>query len=332
MKRPTIAVVAGASLPPVGAYDADVIILALDRLDETVEAIRSALSQTGVARHVTILDQGSAPENLAWLQAIVAGRPDATLLRSDRNLGVAEGRNLASGFGHGRVIAGLDNDAVFAEPTTLARMVAALDDEPGLAAVGCRILDHRTGQDDPHAWGYPPALLGRAGGSFLATSFAGAGHAIRRDAWNAAGGYDPALFFCWEAYDFCLRAIARGWRVRYRGDLVIRHNLTEAHRIARSDMRWFNDVRNRLYIERKYGASWWRLLPRVSGYLAKGFRARMLWQTLRAIPAAAWMDQRTFTGPLPGVARAYLRRHDTVHRGSLTRRIRDEIQAIYEPM
>jgi GT2 family glycosyltransferase len=91
-----IAHVAGAAHPPVSEYDVDVIILALDRLDETVGAIQSALSQTGVTRHVTILDQGSMAENLARLEVAVAGRSDATLLRSDRNLGVAEGRNRVS--------------------------------------------------------------------------------------------------------------------------------------------------------------------------------------------------------------------------------------------
>ena len=90
---PTISHVAGAPAPASDAYHADVIILALVRVRETVDAIRSALAQTGVTRHVTILDQGSMSENLAWLEATVAGRPDATLLRSDRNLVVAEGRN-----------------------------------------------------------------------------------------------------------------------------------------------------------------------------------------------------------------------------------------------
>ena len=318
---------AGARRPPEGPYDADVVILALDRLEETVDAIRSALSQTGVIRHVTVLDQGSMPENIAWLEATVAGRSDATLLRSDRNLGVAEGRNQATAFGHGRVIAGLDNDAEFANAATLAGMVAALDRDTRLAAVGCRIVNFATDRDDLSSWGYPRALLPHAAGRFLTTTFVGAGHAISRTAWDAAGGYDPKLYFCWEEYDFCLRAIALGWRVQYRGDLVVRHKVSTERRVAWSGQRWFHFVRNRLYVGRKYGSGWLALTPRIAGYLVKGAYNGLLWQTLRAIPAAMRLVVSTRKRVLPPEAHVYLSHHDAAHRAPWANRIRTEIVA-----
>jgi GT2 family glycosyltransferase len=317
--------VAGARHPPSGLYDADVVILALDRLDETVDAVRSALAQTGVSRHVTILDQGSMAENLAWLEATVAGRTDATLLRSDRNLGVAEGRNQASACGHGRVIVGMDNDAEFATTGTLAGMVAALDAEPDLAAIGCRIANFDTGQDDLTSWGYPRSLLPQSQATFLSTTFVGAGHAIRRSAWDAARGYDPALFFCWEEYDFCLRAIALGWRVRYRGDLTIRHKIGGEHRVRWSGARWFQFVRNRLYVGRKYGTGWLPLAPRIGGYLLKGLRIGQPVRTVRAIVAAVGMAHRTAETRLPPAAVAYLQAHDAAHRKAWFRRLRTEV-------
>jgi GT2 family glycosyltransferase len=93
---------------------------------------------------------------------------------------------------------GLDNDAAFDTHATLAAAVAALDRDPGLGAIGFRILVDATGTDDLLSWGYPRSLLARAGEVFDAAPFVGAGHAIRRAAWEAAGGYDEALFFCWE--------------------------------------------------------------------------------------------------------------------------------------
>jgi GT2 family glycosyltransferase len=265
---------AGAAGPPDGAYDADVVILSLDRPEETSAAIRSALAQTGVSRHVFIVDQGSRPETLACLVGVVATRSDATLVTLGCNHGVAGGRNHGTRLGHGRVIVGLDNDAEFADAQTLARAVAAVDCDPALAAVGCRIVLHATGADDLSSWGYPLSLLRRAGEAFDAATFVGAGHAIRRAAWDACGGYDAALFFCWEEYDFCLRAIERGWRIRYRGDIAIRHKVSPEQRCAWSGTRWFYYVRNRLYIGRKWGNSWPSLAPRIAGYLLKGARNR----------------------------------------------------------
>jgi GT2 family glycosyltransferase len=207
---------------------------------------------------------------LTRLEQAVQGRYDITLLSTERNLGVAGGRNLISGLGHGRVIVALDNDAEFASPDTVAQMVAVLDAEPRLGAIGCRIVTYASGDDDLSSWGYPIGLLPSAGESFDTVTYVGAGHAIRREAWQQAGGYDAKLFFCWEEFDFCLRAIALGWHIRYRGDIVVRHKVCAEQRVGWDDARWFYFVRNRIYIERKLDHSWFALLPRIAGYMVKG--------------------------------------------------------------
>ena len=305
--------IAGAAAPPACAYDADVVILALDRAEETAAAIGSALAQTGVSRHVFIVDQGSRPDSLARLAAAVEGRDDATLVALDRNHGVAGGRNRGTALGHGRVIFGLDNDAEFADPTTLARAVAALDEDPALAAIGCRIRLHAIGADDMSSWGYPDSLLPQAGESFDAITYVGAGHAIRRAAWD---GYDEALFFCWEELDFCLRAIERGWRIRYRGDIVVRHKASPEQRVSWSGTRWFHFVRNRLYIARKWGAAWPALLPRVAFYLLKGARNGVTTQTLRALAAAIRLSSDVTPRRHSAAARRYLWLNDSRYRDS----------------
>jgi GT2 family glycosyltransferase len=315
--------IAGAAAPPAGPYDADVLILSLDRTEDTLDAIDSALAQRGVSRHVLVLDQGSRPATLAALAARIAGRADVTLLAASRNHGVAGGRNRAAAFGHGRIIAGLDNDAVFGSPDTLAGAVAVLDADPGLAAIGLRIVVDATGDDDLLSWGYPRSLLPRAGDSFEAVTFVGAGHAIRRAAWEQAGGYDEALFFTWEEYDLCLRAIQAGWRIRYHGELCVRHRIAQERRVDWSGARWFWFVRNRLYIARKWGIGWPALAPRIAGYLVKGLRHGLFGQTVRALGAAAAMRPVRLR-PSPA-ARRYLARHDAAHRGGVLTRLGREV-------
>ena len=299
----------GAAAPPSGDYDADIVILSLDRAEDTLAAIRSACAQVGLTRHVFVVDQGSRAENLALLADEVAGRGDATLLALGCNLGVAGGRNRGTALGHGRVIVGLDNDAEFATPDTVARLVAALDAEPDLAAIGCRILSYATGSDDLSSWGYPRRLLPRAGACFDAATFVGAGHAIRRRAWQDAGGYDEKLYFCWEELDFCLRAVARGWRVRYRGDIAIRHKVSAEQRVAWSGSRWFYFVLNRLYVGRKHGATWLGLVPRCGLYLLRAWLDGALPQALRGIKAALRLCRE------PGMAAADVTTNSVARRG-----------------
>ena len=325
-------VMAGAPSACSGDYDVDVVILGLDRADETIAAIRSALSQIGVSRHVFIVDQGSKPANLALLAAAVADCPDATLVALGRNYGVAGGRNRGAALGHGRVIFGLDNDAEFATPSTLAQAVAMLDADTTLAAMGCRIVQYGSGEDDMSSWGYPPGLLDRSGDNFDAITFVGAGHAIRRTAWQACNGYDDALHFCWEELDFCLRAIEQGWRIRYHGDIVVRHKVSPEQRFAWTGNRWFYYVRNRLYIGRKWTSGWLPLLPRCVFYALKGARNGVLSQTLRAFLAAFSMASRIVPRRHSPAAREYLRANDTAHRkGWLTAACHEVLRRLPAP-
>jgi hypothetical protein len=56
--------VAGAAGPLDGSYDVDIVILALQRTEETLAAIASASSQIGVSAHIFVLDQGSCSQAL----------------------------------------------------------------------------------------------------------------------------------------------------------------------------------------------------------------------------------------------------------------------------
>jgi GT2 family glycosyltransferase len=323
--------IAGARAPA-RPVDADVIILAMDRPEETIAAIASARAQTGLAKHIWITDQGSRPDALARIAEAVRDAPDVTLMRLERNHGVAGGRNRATALGSARVVFALDNDAEFATRDTLARAVAALDAEPDVGAIACRILIHSTGEDDLSSWGYPLSLLPRAGESFDAATFVGAGHALRRSDFEAAGGYDDVLFFTWEEFDLALRLINMGRRIEYRGDIAVLHKVSPEHRFGWNGTRWHHFVRNRLYVALKHGAHPAALLPRFLAYQVRGARNGVLAQGLRAGPAALSMARRF--RPPPGTAhlygatpaaRAYLARTDAAHRGGPLKRLRGEV-------
>ena len=318
---------------PAGPYDADIIILALNRFSETLEAVASARCQRGAACHVWVLDQGSAPELRAGFAATFQGLDNLSFYLAERNLGVGGGRNFLSGLGHGRIIVALDNDAVFADADVVAGALAGFGRTPALGATGFRIMARDGVSFDRFSWGYPERLLARGRETFQTVTFVGAGHAIRRAAWNDAGGYDPALFFTWEEYDFCLRAIARGWLINYDGSLAVIHKVAPEARISWSAERTRYFVRNRLLIARRWNASWIALLPRSLGYLIRGARERRLLPTLAGIIGAVRDDAGQARQTMNATMRAYLSRHDARHRGSLLARLRHEVwrQMVAEP-
>ena len=269
--RQTPRLLAGAH-PPASGYDVDIIILTQDRLDETIEAVDSALRQQNVTLHISVLDQGSGrPVQTAFMEAF-QDHANLGFYTVGGNLGVGGGRNFLSALGSGRVIVGLDNDAVFADELVAAKAVALFEQSPALGAIGFKILAQDGRNIDAFSWGYPQGLMPSAHADFVTTTFVGAGHAIRRRSWIQAGGYDADLFFTWEEYDFSLRALALGWTILYAGELAVIHKISPQSRVRWHSHRMRLFVRNRIMIARKWRVTWLVLLPRILAYLLKAAR------------------------------------------------------------
>lgn len=312
----------------------DVVILSLDRAPDTIEAIASSLEQEGVSKHVWVVDQGSSRDSVATLQAFVADKPQVTLKLLDRNLGVPGGRNVGIGLGTAPYIVSLDNDATFSDRRTLASAVAHLDANPTTAAIGFRIFNYYTGEDDDSSWRYPKALRNSYDREFLTTRFPGGGHAVRRDAFERAGRYDDALFFNWEEMDLCFRLINLGYQIKYVPAISIRHKTSPVKRTSWKNDRYYYLVRNGLYVRFKYRMPLSQISSIAGGYILKGFVNGVAGQAFRAVRDAAVMsaqfarqrrDDPLFQ--LSASAKTYIFDHDLRHRGSFWQRVRREVLA-----
>jgi GT2 family glycosyltransferase len=228
-------------------------------------------------------------------------------------------------MGKGGIIIALDNDAVFANEYVVFQAANLFMKQERLGAVGFHILSV-DGQFLDHAsWGYPAALKHLSDSKFETTTFVGAGYAVRRDAWVDAGGYDSNLFFTWEEYDFCLRAIERGWNILYDGTLKILHKNSGEERVKWTAERASYFVRNRLMIARKWRVNWLCLLPRISGYIINGAVNGHLGATMEGIFQALHQDRQFHKKHMTPEMRRYIARNEQRHRGSWAARVHSEV-------
>ncbi len=308
-------------------YNADVVILALNRPQLTIEAAQSALSQVDVDVTVWIIDQGSELDSLALLRSFADVNKTVHLEELQENIGVAAGRNFGMSLGTADYIVSLDDDAEFENSLTLANAIEIMTGEPSLAVLTTRLINSFTGKDDYAYWAFARQLLERREETFFVTRFVGAGHIIRRTCLDEVEGYDERLFFYWEELDLAYQFINQGYRIIYAGSVRILHK-HDSHQPAWlkwEGERYYYYVRNALILDYKFYCSRLRLIPLAIGYTIKGVKNHVLNHALRGVFDAVGMARQTTCNRLSQAAREYIQAHDVVHRGGVIGRIKNEV-------
>ncbi len=310
----------------------DVVVLSWNRAEATCEAISSALAQEGVDVSVWVVDQGSNPSDLATVSEFCAGRDRVELIALGRNVGVPGGRNIGIRRGSAPWTASLDNDAAFADPGCLRRMVERFEADPLLGAVAFRADNYTTGALDLTSWAYPRPLVDRADTPFYAARFVGVGHGIRRVAFEEVGGYDDRLFFCEEELDLSYKLIAAGYRILYDPEIVVLHKVDPEARVRWDERRLFLQVRNAVYLQHRHHRRPLATAAVAGGWVARGIYNRAGGQALRGVAAAARLlaesrRELATAPPLSEEARRYIVETDTRLRGGALTRLRHDVLA-----
>jgi glycosyltransferase involved in cell wall biosynthesis/GT2 family glycosyltransferase len=193
--------IARGDFPEVDRPDVTVVIPCFDQGPFLHDALRSVFEQTFASWEVVVVDDGSTdPETVAVLDAL--DLPRVRVLRQ-ANRGLPGARNAGIRAARGRFVVPLDADDEIA-PDFLARLEHALQRAPGAAFAQCwsELFGEQSALWVPRPYN-PYQLL-------LSNSVVGC-VLLRRQAWEAVGGYAEDMRSGNEDWDLWLRLLDAGW-------------------------------------------------------------------------------------------------------------------------
>lgn len=198
------------------------VVVPLHNYREFVEdAIESALAATGVRLEVVVVDDASTDDSAARVAELIGKSRDSALLLHRRPLQGGPGASRNTGFRLARaeLILTLDADDLL-YPHGPARLVHALRSASD-AGFAYGVVDRFNAEgpiDLVATQGFDVGLF--AHGNFLPSMAL-----IRKDAWEAVGGFSEQGIYQlgWEDYEFWLRLIDAGYGAAWTPTLVARY-------------------------------------------------------------------------------------------------------------
>lgn len=251
------------------AASVSVLIVAYRSRGTIERCLGSLRAQTRQPLEIRVLENGSPADERIGRADLPAS---VDFVESNENLGFATGNNRLAAGARGEWLALLNPDA-FARPDWIEQFEQACQRFQGVPVFGSTqyaadapgVLDgsgdcyHAAGLAYRSGYGRPVAALPEEGEMFAAC---GAAMFIRRDLFEALGGFDDR-FFCYnEDVDLGYRARLLGHSIVQLRDAAVDH-VGYGSSGRRSEFATYHGVRNRLWVFMKNTPGWllWVLLP-----------------------------------------------------------------------
>ena len=183
------------------------------------------LASVPVETPVVIFDNAS--QDRSKLREVIDGRGGKTqLVESDKNLGFGAGCNGGAAGAETEFLLFLNPDTVLF-PDTLQKLIRAAERYPDASAFNPRILDddgtvilkRRSDLVPRRAW-LPRSALTQ---DTIVPVLSGAALFVRRDDFNAVGGFDTGIFLFFEDDDLSVRLAEAKGDLMYVHDAKVRH-------------------------------------------------------------------------------------------------------------
>ncbi len=196
--------------------DVDLSVVTFRPETELLASLLGSLAEaSGTLRlHLLVQDNSPEPEHLEAIRAMpelaTGAFASVDVQRSGENLGFGRGHNANARRSQSPWLLVINQDCIV-EPGALERLVeTAAADDAKVAAWEMRQIPYE------HPKAYDPATLDSPWASGAATLF-------RREAYEAVGGFDEAIFLYGEDVDLSWRLRARGWRITYQPRCAVVH-------------------------------------------------------------------------------------------------------------
>jgi GT2 family glycosyltransferase len=191
-------------------------------------------SLTGSDAEIVVLDNASEDGSVAEVRERF---PDVRVIAQTFRAGFAANHNTVIRATTGRYVYVLNEDTT-ADDWALDRLVAYLDANPRVAALGPKLV-YPDGRRQASAWRFPTPLVTALGlvtlGKLGVTQslgdsprpvewVTGAAVLLRREALDQVGLFDEDFFLYSEEVDLQLRLSRAGWEVRYFPEVTVVHH------------------------------------------------------------------------------------------------------------
>jgi len=226
--------------------DLSIIIVNWNSADYLDQCLSSVYRETGgVDYQIVVVDNASNDD--ACSRLIHQRFPQAVLHCSSKNLGFARGSNLGCKLSTGDALLFLNPDTQI-QDNVFVRMVEHLHSNPGIGAVGARLLNTDRSlqiscvQAYPtiwnqlldsdllrnmfpmlRLWGMQP-LFAKAGVPAKVDAISGACLMVKREVFSVVGGFDDSYFMYVEDLELCRRITSAGYAIHLMNDCEVIHH------------------------------------------------------------------------------------------------------------
>jgi GT2 family glycosyltransferase len=293
-----------------------VVILNHNGGQDVIRCIRSVRLQD--PSQIVVIDNASTDGS----DASIAQRfKEVELVRNRRNVGFAAGANQGIALTTAPYVLLLNQDAIV-DDGALAALAAALDGRLRAAAVGASVRNP-DGTVQPTRRAFPsisqsflhgivgvfrPNNPGTKGYTLIDADLdelspvdwvAMTATALRREAFDAVGGFDERYFFFVEDVDLCRRLTDAGWEVWFEPLAGVVHEWGGSWTRKPLRFMWLHQWNLFRYVRKHYRGAWIALWPVIAlGLLARFTLLALRWLiTRRSVP-----EHRSISGKDTGIS------------------------------